>query len=582
MGNVSIYDLPRFVNEARHNDAVRRYGGWSDTAPLEAEIPLPTSASAASIASQELGREVERPDNTTLSGRLKIILGIATSLADSMDDRGGTQCGDVLREYLKDSGFIGLLKTEISFQTSASAAPAVRQDRDRAVEQSDNATLSGRLKEILGIVTSLPDSLDVSRGTYCGDGLRDILQESGILDPSLSDRPGKPASNFAPPPTPPAPRQGATSVQACSLLEDTKSRRAAQSAADRTRSQAAAAQLVKDKADAAALVKGNRKLQQERDLARAKVVRLEEDAAAAAALVDDAALRDEVRELRAQLDDLFLENDDIRGRLSDLENDEGSEEAAVEESADVSAVDCSLREEVREVRAQLNDLFLENDDIRDRLNDLENGAGTEDAEVEEEKSADDSADDYFRDPGEELVAAVDCSLREEVRELRAQLADLFLENDDIRDRLNDLENDEDTEDAEEEEAAEKSADDYYRDPGEDLDAADREMEMARAAADAGRLAAFTLRPHPHYADASPASAYAAEYVLGSLATGAPYHWYARTCLFCPHDKLLLANFLGSGRTARLTNDLLRFDLDTLMAELRTRPLPPLVSGLAAN
>ena len=56
--NLSIYDLPRFVNEARHNDAVRRYGGWSDTAPLEAAIPLPTSASAASIASQELGREV--------------------------------------------------------------------------------------------------------------------------------------------------------------------------------------------------------------------------------------------------------------------------------------------------------------------------------------------------------------------------------------------------------------------------------------------------------------------------------------------------------------------------------------------
>jgi hypothetical protein len=119
MGNVSIYDLPRFVNEARHNDAVRRYGGWSDTAPLEAEIPLPTSASAASIASQELGRKVERPDNTTLSGRLKIILGIATSLADSMDERGGTQCGDVLRECLKDSGFIGLLQDEISFQTSA-------------------------------------------------------------------------------------------------------------------------------------------------------------------------------------------------------------------------------------------------------------------------------------------------------------------------------------------------------------------------------------------------------------------------------------------------------------------------------
>ena len=79
-------------------------------------------------------------------------------------------------------------------------------------------------------------------------------------------------------------------MQACSLLDDTKSRRAAQSAADRTRSHAAAAQLVKDNADVAALVKGNRKLQQERDLARAKIVRLEEDAAAAAALIDDAAV----------------------------------------------------------------------------------------------------------------------------------------------------------------------------------------------------------------------------------------------------------------------------------------------------
>ena len=157
----------------------------------------------------------------------------------------------------------------------------------------------------------------------------------------------------------------------------------------------------------------------------------------------------------------------------------------MEESADVSAVDCSLREEVREVRVQLNDLFLENDDIRDRLNDLDYGAGTEDAEVEEEKSADDSAEDYIRDPGEQLVAAVDCSLREEVRELRAQLADLFLANDDIRDRLNDVENDEDTEDAEEEEAEEKSADDYYRDPGETLEAEDREIELAHATADAG-------------------------------------------------------------------------------------------------
>ena len=74
----------------------------------------------------------------------------------------------------------------------------------------------------------------------------------------------------------------------------------------------------------------------------------------------------------------------------------------MEENADDSAVDCSLREEVRELRAQLADLFLVNDDIRDRLNDLENDEGTEDAE--EEKSADDSADDYYHDPGENLEA----------------------------------------------------------------------------------------------------------------------------------------------------------------------------------
>ena len=42
--------------------------------------------------------------------------------------------------------------------------------------------------------------------------------------------------------------------------------------------------------------------------------------------------------------------------------------------------------------------------------------------------------------------------------------------------MNDLECGAGTEDAEEEEAEEKSADDYYRDPGEDLDAA----EMAYA------------------------------------------------------------------------------------------------------
>ena len=64
----------------------------------------PSGVPAAKVA-------VERPDNATLSGRLKIILGIADSLADSMDERG-TQYGDLLRDHLKDSGLLGLLKTE--------------------------------------------------------------------------------------------------------------------------------------------------------------------------------------------------------------------------------------------------------------------------------------------------------------------------------------------------------------------------------------------------------------------------------------------------------------------------------------
>ena len=236
-------------------------------------------------------------------------------------------------------------------------------------------------------------------------------------------------------------------------------------------------------------------------------------------------LRDELRDVRAQLSDLAHENIDLQKQLHEFEVNEDTVGTA-DNTMDTATRLSMLSDEVRRLRGTLRDLSHENADLREQLLDL--------ADTEEK-----SADDYYRDPGETLEAA-------------------------------------------DQAAEEKSADDYYRDPGEDLDAADREMEMARAAADAGRLAAFTLRPHPHYADASPASAYSAEYVLGSLATGALYQWYARTCLFCPHDTFLLASFLGSGRTARLTNDRLRFDLDTLRAELRTRPLPPLVSGLAAN
>ena len=72
------------------------------------------------------------------------------------------------------------------------------------------------------------------------------------------------------------------------------------------------------------------------------------------------------------------------------------------------------------------------------------------------------------------------------------------------------------------------------------------------------------------------------YVSGSLSTGAPYQWYARTALFSSHDTALLAEFLGSGPTARLTYDLLLYDLDALMSELRARPLPPFVVATGAT
>jgi len=65
-------------------------------------------------------------------------------------------------------------------------------------------------------------------------------------------------------------------------------------------------------------------------------------------------------------------------------------------------------------------------------------------------------------------------------------------------------------------------------------------------------------------------------------TGAPYQWHARTALFSSHDTVLLADFLGSGPTARLTYDLQLYDLDTLMSRLRAHPLSPLVVDAGAT
>ena len=52
-------ELASFLKEARHNDAVRRSGGWSVPAPVKAAISFQTSDSAAPAASQELAKAVE-------------------------------------------------------------------------------------------------------------------------------------------------------------------------------------------------------------------------------------------------------------------------------------------------------------------------------------------------------------------------------------------------------------------------------------------------------------------------------------------------------------------------------------------
>ena len=82
-------ELACFLKEARHNDAVRRSGGYSVPAPLKAAISFQTSDSAAPAASQELGKAVERSYNATPSGRLKDILGIENSHADWPVDNTG-------------------------------------------------------------------------------------------------------------------------------------------------------------------------------------------------------------------------------------------------------------------------------------------------------------------------------------------------------------------------------------------------------------------------------------------------------------------------------------------------------------
>ena len=191
----------------------------------------------------------------------------------------------------------------------------------------------------------------------------------------------------------PTPRHDIPSVQACSLLEDTKSRRAAQSAADRSCSQAASAQLEKVKADAAELVKGNRKLQQERDLARAQNVRLTKEAAATAALVAEAAIAREcalgsgsdlvavarleaaaeheqaLRVLEVQLQHTRAELASAQAK-ADLQRAQDKDylvllqQGAAEQSV---AHSTGLRDELRDVRDQLSDLARENINLREKL-----------------------------------------------------------------------------------------------------------------------------------------------------------------------------------------------------------------------
>jgi hypothetical protein len=134
-----------------------------------------------------------------------------------------------------------------------------------------------------------------------------------------------------------------------------------------------------------------------------------------------------------------------------------------------------LRDELRDVRAQLSDRAHENIDLQKKLHEFEVNEDTV-------GTADDTMDTEAR-----LRI-----LSDEVRTLRGTLSDLSHENADLREQLLDLE---DTEKAADE-AVERSTDappaDYYRDPYEQAEAEERQIVMVQAAADAGRLAALAL------------------------------------------------------------------------------------------
>ena len=121
-----------------------------------------------------------------------------------------------------------------------------------------------------------PPASEATAHVQAGAREAELLGEIAALELRLAEG-GAPFSS-SDSPSLSSPRNNELSVQACSLLEVTEPHRAAQSAADKSRTRAAAAHSKKCRADAVTLEKANRKLQAERDRERALNLKLREDA----------------------------------------------------------------------------------------------------------------------------------------------------------------------------------------------------------------------------------------------------------------------------------------------------------------
>ena len=161
--------------------------------------------------------------------------------------------------------------------------------------QSEKAVLFERLTSLLALISSLPELLATRQHPDRYDrvipGFLDYLNASGVfgtpVSPASSAPPEAPVASSSPaspaPPVLPAPPDSPVSpspqldgclVSARSLLEEMESRRAEQSAADKSRARAEDERLEVAAVAADKLAKANRKLQGERDRERAAHRRL--------------------------------------------------------------------------------------------------------------------------------------------------------------------------------------------------------------------------------------------------------------------------------------------------------------------